>query len=572
MERTPVALVTGPPLVDSSNKQLESVMKRRTPRASSIWVGLLTGALLFLPVSSASGQTWTFKGKVAEGEQIDAVRGPGNRIHLVSSRYYQLNQQGKVLVDEAVGDGQQSSMHFPPAIAVGDDGSVHLVTRHGGSMTDGFDIRYRRRNAGGRWDRDYPVGSRVKRNYVVGAARAGASSVYLITSQAGSNVWGDLHLWQAGPTSASKLGSFGGIWRSDCDARIRASGSRLFLATGKSDPGGTGTFVLHGKAGPQLVSQLRSSKKEHKGRGRTAFPDIYVDRKGAVHLTYGAAQAVLYNRYSSAGKRLLAKDKEIFKGLGEWHISAGLSAVAASDDGQTVVAVSLRSDGSQQARDSDLLWTISKDGGASFSAAADLKRNTDGGEGRRRPRLVAIGNTFYLLFTDRSVRGISLAMLSLPVDRDGDGYPESKDCNDRDKNVHPGAKERCNGYDDNCNKVVDEGCPRDAVPGDPAPGDVAPRDDTVVDPTDTVAADRGRPASDAREEPGAPDGDHPREQRNGDLNVSGSGETGCACRGEGFDPVGTAPIFGVLLLLALLLRRRPAGDAGPSARSTGEKG
>jgi hypothetical protein len=52
-------------------------------------------------------------------------------------------------------------------------------------------------------------------------------------------------------------------------------------------------------------------------------------------------------------------------------------------------------------------------------------------------------------------------------DRDGDGYPESVDCWDDDQtwscsgnrpqDVHPGADETCNGIDDDCDDLVDEG-------------------------------------------------------------------------------------------------------------------
>lgn len=43
-------------------------------------------------------------------------------------------------------------------------------------------------------------------------------------------------------------------------------------------------------------------------------------------------------------------------------------------------------------------------------------------------------------------------------DADGDGYPVSSDCDDSNPTIHPGAIERCNMLDDNCNGVVDEMC------------------------------------------------------------------------------------------------------------------
>ena len=52
-------------------------------------------------------------------------------------------------------------------------------------------------------------------------------------------------------------------------------------------------------------------------------------------------------------------------------------------------------------------------------------------------------------------------------DRDGDGYFAGPgcvvgpfDCNDQNAAVHPGATEVCNGWDDNCDGQIDEGCNR----------------------------------------------------------------------------------------------------------------
>ena len=42
--------------------------------------------------------------------------------------------------------------------------------------------------------------------------------------------------------------------------------------------------------------------------------------------------------------------------------------------------------------------------------------------------------------------------------QDGDGARWCDDCRDDDASIHVGAAEMCNGVDDNCNGVVDEGC------------------------------------------------------------------------------------------------------------------
>ena len=45
------------------------------------------------------------------------------------------------------------------------------------------------------------------------------------------------------------------------------------------------------------------------------------------------------------------------------------------------------------------------------------------------------------------------------TDKDGDGVPDDEDCNDQSEAIFPGAPELCDGIDNNCNNLVDEGYP-----------------------------------------------------------------------------------------------------------------
>ena len=70
---------------------------------------------------------------------------------------------------------------------------------------------------------------------------------------------------------------------------------------------------------------------------------------------------------------------------------------------------------------------------------------------------------------DQDCDGVDLPCGQTP-DEDGDGWPVESDCNDNSSDTFPGAPEWCNGLDDDCDGLFDEGNPLATGPGgEPAP-------------------------------------------------------------------------------------------------------
>ena len=51
-----------------------------------------------------------------------------------------------------------------------------------------------------------------------------------------------------------------------------------------------------------------------------------------------------------------------------------------------------------------------------------------------------------------------LGTIEICPDNDNDGFTADLDCNDNNASVYPGAEEVCDGFDNNCDAIVDEGC------------------------------------------------------------------------------------------------------------------
>jgi len=375
--------------------------------STTLWVGALI-------LSSAQAQVWTFKGVVASGEQSDAAVGPDNRIHLVTSRYYQFDANGNKLVDEAgpAPDQAQNAMDYNPAIAVDGAGTAHLLTRRNGSWGAGYELWYSKRTAAGAWT-SYKAVNPTPRNYQVGLAATAAGAIYLSHSSAnGDTVWGPVKFYREAAGSMRALGEIADVGRIDGDQLIRARGTTLFFASGKCDSGGE-SYFSRTAATDNPVPALTANLNAHEaGSGRRGFPAIAIDANGNQHIAYGADGTIFYNRYNAANTKAFATDKQVFGGLGTWHLGVGLCSMAVSENGRRILIVALNPDGQSQAgSNSELRYRYSLDGGATWSWQAGLGHFTTAGEGRCRPTLVRVGDKAFIFYKDNTAKGTSLAIL-----------------------------------------------------------------------------------------------------------------------------------------------------------------
>ena len=139
------------------------------------------------------------------------------------------------------------------------------------------------------------------------------------------------------------------------------------------------------------------------------------------------------------------------------------------------------------------------------------------------------------------------------IDADNDGACAGVDCDDGDKDMHPGAPEVCDGVDNDCNGAIDEGCPTGA--DTPGPGD-----DIVIAPPDTWVPGEDTPFVPGADTPFVPGEDAlvvPGEDTAGPgpggPTTGVSPASGCS---SSPDTTASPVLLGLLLLALVALRRR----------------
>lgn len=390
--------------------------------------------VLCLLSTTAHAEPWLEVGPVFDGTQFDVVAGQ-DRLHVATTRYLELSPGGDVLASEDLGDVEQAHLMHSPAIARDAEGLIHVALRSGGDFDGGYSLGYRRRETDGTWSAPTGFGTPARWNWQVGVAADGNGGAYLLATETGPNVWADLHVFHATGGAVLPLTQITGWYRVDNIATLRGDGARVALASGdNSQPMRLGW----GLADAGLATALSGGTSHAMGAGDHGFPSLDFDGNGALHVSYGSgftdhnqfpaacsncmAGQVHYARLDAAGTLVPGSGRTVLSELDTWHLSIGMSAIAATDDGLNVVVAGLKTHDAKVGEASSLLSTFSTDGGATWSPALDTGRLVHAGEGRLRPRMVGMGERVYLFVSDNAAPGrISLSVMEFPTSGGDDG-------------------------------------------------------------------------------------------------------------------------------------------------------
>jgi len=357
---------------------------------------------------------------IANGRNFDAAIA-NDKIYLISDNYYELDLEGNIIyTNNNVNDTRQGIFDFHPAVDVGSDGTVHLIHRRGDKPSgEGIELNYSKREAGGTWSMENQVvGSVGPRNYVVDiVAMDGGEALFAHTMLTTDDVEGQVFFYKLYEGTMDPWGSFGddNYYRVDADFRMVRYGNTLHLATGQPDPAGT-VFYMHAPINSSLPTALASSANQFlAGGARAGMPDIKVDNNDRVFITSGDGdhEEVVFERFSNTGAHEVI-NKILLGRLGAWHLDLGMSAIATSTTGDTILVVGLETGGeAETASNSTLRYTYSFDAGDSWSLYADKPNHrTHACEGRNRPRIHFYNNEFYVFYNNVD-GGISMAKFQL---------------------------------------------------------------------------------------------------------------------------------------------------------------
>ncbi len=371
--------------------------------------------LMFSSLQALAAQEWSEAIDLGPGETPDFDIDPATgNIHLIynnsGSVYTVLSPQGTVLSSEKIprasGEKSWGGFYFGPSIAFDPaTGRPHVVFRiHRGNWT--FDIFYTYKMENGDWSPSLKLVDKQYRAYLarIDVDSKGVAHVLTGKSDGNNDIFGSATYYKIVNGRIQRKQE--NLDRYRADDRLEISISQddvlhiLLCSPDRSHQGIAGgplTYWRSFDGGETLEKAGDIHSKDAVDRNGNA--DIFADQSGNVHIVYGAAKdkalendrTLRYIRFENGEqvRDIVLTDK--FE-LGEWQHSLGKGNVAASDDGQYVVATY------NQADSTNLRSRYSSDGGVTWSEYVTLAGDTRRTDGREKEVLKAWQTMFYVVY------------------------------------------------------------------------------------------------------------------------------------------------------------------------------
>ncbi len=316
--------------------------------------------------------------------------------------YFRLDSLGTILSMETV-PGSESAAGgwcFGPGVSVDADGDAHVVYPLQMDQNVFNTYQIERRSTG--WGASQMISFIQNRGFMIRIAAVGPDRLHLARGYAlDAAPWAEAaYLRISGGTTDRRIAGLRSF-RTDDRLEIGAIGDgKVHLVLGCPDPGGSPVSYHRSDDGGETMSFIADI---HSGQnaGRNGSPDLFVDASGTVHLCYGSqidldagsAPSVRYVRYE--GGNLVRNVMPTPAGLLETYNDGngwGLGSVAATSDGRVVgLAFLTKAAG-------DLYFTLSQDGGATWSTPELIASGVGSTDGRSKHLLRAVRNHFALVY------------------------------------------------------------------------------------------------------------------------------------------------------------------------------
>ncbi len=365
-----------------------------------------------------SAQNIIEKGIVASGVQFDVVSN-NNSIALISDGFFEFDAMGNIVnTEKTIADRVLSSQNGAPSVDFGADGSIHIITR--GPVSQKISpLHYSKRNSAGNWQLiNQPFGNSAEYNYKVEIAGINNDNAILMHTLSEDEINASTSCFFYNGANFSHLGNTAAISRTDAGIAAGGNNDTVFYMAGFPWPGGHVNFGKAAFSSASFVNELESNfTKLSEGNDRRDFPFLCFDAQNTAYYTYGARQNAVYFNKMSNGQPQYANDKQIFTDLGSWPKSMGLSSVAAMGNGDTLMAVALVAGGfgdqesNEMATNSEIAYKFSYDGGDTWTERQLTGKITSAEGGNLIPRVVALGDEFFLFYKDNDHEENKISLL-----------------------------------------------------------------------------------------------------------------------------------------------------------------